>query len=72
MTDRESIEIREAVSRLKSGNAMTDEQVDLLVDFHKDLERKLLLLGAEYWLARVQVSHTYYRLVGYQNSRRSR
>ena len=71
MTDREGIEIREAVQRLNRGDSMTDHQVDQLVDFYKDLEQNLFLLGPEFWLARVQVSHLYYRVRGYQDSRRS-
>lgn len=71
MTDREGIEIREAVQRLNRGDSMTDHQVDQLVDFYKDLEQNLFLLGPEFWLARVQVSHLYHRLRGYQDSRRS-
>jgi len=71
MTDRESMEIGSAVQDLNSGDPLTDEQVNMLVEFYRDLERRLFALGPQFWLARVQVTHLFYRVQGYQDSRRS-
>ena len=53
--DNGHVELKEYNERFKNGEGIEDEELEALLEFYKDLEEKLSLLGPEFDLAKNEV-----------------
>ena len=63
---------KEILHKIEVGDGLTDEELDISVEFFTDLEEKLDLMGAKYYLAWKPVFYLKIRLQEFKNARKNR
>jgi len=57
---------------LKSGDPMTDTEINFGVKYYKDLADKLIDCGPVFWLSFVEANRIYMRLYEFQQARKKK